>query len=169
MSSEAPLLTAAMVAMVQSGVSTIVSACDAALRPSIMRAVGSTITDDGRLVTVYLARNQSRQLLQDIVAGGRVAVVFAEPSTNRAVQLKAQRARSRNATAADQAVLARYLAAMEKQIALAGFAPPLTRAMLAHEMAEVVAIEFEPQAAFDQTPGPTAGASIGAARTGDCV
>ena len=161
------MLSADMIAMVQSGVSTIVSACDAALRPSIMRAVGGTISDDGRWVTVYLARNQSRQLLQDIAASGRVAVVFAEPTTNRAVQLKTQQARSRNATPADQPLLARYLAAMEKQIAMVGFQPPLTQAMLAHEMGEVVAIEFEPQEAFDQTPGPTAGALMGSARTGD--
>lgn len=167
MSAAAPLLSVEMVAMVQGGVSTIVSSCNAALQPSIMRAVGGTISDDGHWVTVYLARNQSRQLLQDIATSGRVAVVFAEPTTNRAVQLKTQQARSRNATAADQPLLAHYLAAMEKQIGMVGFPPPLTQAMLAHEMDEVVAIEFEPEAAFDQTPGPTAGASMGTARTGD--
>lgn len=167
MSVAPPLLSAELIAMVRGGVSTIVSSCDAALRPSIMRAVGSTITDDGRGVTVYLARRQSRQLLQDIAASGRVAVVFSHPSTNRALQLKSDQASSRNAGAADQPILARYLAAMEAEIAQVGFAPELTRAMLAHDLDDLVAIEFEPTEAFDQTPGPRAGASLGAAGTED--
>jgi len=37
------LLAPDWIAMVAGGVSTIVSACDASLRPSLMRAVGSTI------------------------------------------------------------------------------------------------------------------------------
>jgi hypothetical protein len=164
MSAAQSLLTAEMIAMVQGGVSTIVSACDAALRPSIMRAVGSTIADDGRWVTVYLARRQSRQLLQDIAASGRVAVVFTHPASNRALQLKCAVARSRNPDTADRAILARYLLAMEKEIAEVGFPPLLTRTMLAHEFDDIVAVEFEPLEAFDQTPGPKAGAPVGPER-----
>jgi len=163
----APVLSADLIAMVQRGVSTIVSSCDAALRPSMMRAMGSSITDDGRFATVYLSRKQSRQLLQDIAASGRVAVVFTHPASNRALQLKSLQARTRNTDATDQAVLARYLVAMETEIAEVGFPPVLTRAMLAHDIADVVAVEFEPAEAFDQTPGPKAGAPLDAVRAGD--
>jgi hypothetical protein len=161
-----PVLSAEMIAMVHGGVSTIVSSCDAALKPSIMRAMASTITADGRQVTVYLARKQSRQLLQDIAASGRLAVVFSQPSSNRTLQLKTRQARSRNATAADQAIVQRYLAAMEWELTQIDIAPAFTRVMLAHDMDDLVAVEFEFQAAFDQTPGPNAGAPIGAVRTG---
>jgi hypothetical protein len=160
------MLSAEMVAMVQGGVSTIASSCDAALRPSMMRAMASTITPDGRLVTVYLARKQSRQLLQDIAASGRLAVVFSQPSTNRTLQLKTRQARSRTTTAADEAIVKRYLAAMEWELTQVHIPPVLTRVMLAHDMDDLVAVEFAFQDAFDQTPGPNAGAPIGAARTG---
>ena len=154
-------LPADLVAMMARGVSVIVGSRDAALRPSLMRAVGSRVEADGRDITVYLARSQSRQLLQDIAATGQVAVVFSEPSTHRSVQLKASRAGIRQADDGDAAVLASYLASMEREIQQVGFAPPLTRAMLAHRLDDVVAVRFTPEQAFDQTPGPRAGAALG--------
>ena len=48
------LLPPELIAMMDKGVSVIVSACSLAMRPSIMRAVGSAITPDGGTVTVYV-------------------------------------------------------------------------------------------------------------------
>ncbi len=154
-------LPADLLALMQRGVSVIVGSRDAAMRPSIMRAVGSDLAGDARRVTVYLVRAQSRQLLQDIAATGHVAVVFSEPATHRTVQLKGSRAATRQAGPADQPVLARYLASMEQEIARVGYPPEMTRAMLAHRLDDVVAVTFEPDQAFDQTPGPRAGSSLG--------
>lgn len=160
----APRLPADLVAMMARGVSVIVASRDAGLRPSVMRAVGSRVEAGGREITVYLSRRQSRQLVQDIAATGQLAVVFSEPSTHRTVQVKAARAEMRNAGAEDQPVLAAYLASMEHEIQQVGFAPPMTRAMLAHRLQDLVAIRFTPEQAFDQTPGPRAGAALGAGR-----
>jgi hypothetical protein len=156
-------LPADLVAMMARGVSVIVGSRDAALRPSIMRAVGSRVEAGGQDITVYLARAQSRQLLQDIAATRHIAVVFSEPSTHRTVQLKATRAEIRLAGEQDAPVLASYLRSMEHEIAQVGFAPPMTRAMLAHRLDDVVAVRFTPEEAFDQTPGPRAGAPLGGA------
>jgi hypothetical protein len=153
-----------LVAMMARGVSVIVASRDAALRPSLMRAVGSRVESGGRDITIYLSRPQSRQVLQDIAATGHLAVVFSEPSTHRTVQLKASRVEMRNADAQDAPVLAAYLASMEREIQQVGFAPPLTRTMLSHRLDEVVAVRFTPEQAFDQTPGPRAGAPLGSAR-----
>lgn len=161
MRTSTPLLPPDLIAMVAHGVSTIVSSCDAALRPSIMRAAGSTISQDGRLITVYLARQQSRQLLQDVAANGHIAVVFSEPVSHRTLQVKACSARTRGALPSDQPILARYLAAMQDEILRVGFGPTFTKAMLACQLDDVVAISFEPTQAFDQTPGPKAGAALG--------
>ena len=150
-----------LLAMMQRGVSCLVGSRDAALRPSVMRAVGSDVSAEGRVVTVFVSRRQSRQLVQDVAATGHVAVVFSEPATHRTVQVKATRAALRNATPADEPVLARYLASMEHEIGRVGYAPPMTRAMLAHSLDDLVAISFEPEQAFDQTPGPRAGTPIG--------
>jgi hypothetical protein len=153
-----------LVAMMARGVSVIVAARDAGLRPSLMRAVGSRVEADGRDITVYLSRPQSRQLLEDLAANGHIAVVFSEPSTHRTVQLKASRVDMRGAGEADAAVLERYLRSMENEIRQVGFAPPLTRAMLAHRLQDVVAVRFTPEQAFDQTPGPRAGTPLEGAR-----
>jgi hypothetical protein len=149
-----------LVAMMARGVSVIVASHDAALRPNLMRAVGSRIEGDGA-ITVYLARRQSRQVVQDLAATGHIAVVFSEPSTHRSVQLKATRVEMRSAEAQDTPVLERYRQAMEREIQQVGFAPPLTRAMLAHRLDDLVAVRFTPEQAFDQTPGPRAGTSLG--------
>ena len=74
--------------------------------------------------------------------------------------MKATHAALRNATAADEPLLARYLASMEHEIQQVGFAPRMTRAMLAHKLDDLVAITFEPEVAFDQTPGPKAGTRL---------
>jgi hypothetical protein len=149
-----------LVAMMARGVSVIVASHDAALRPNLMRAVGSRIEGDGA-ITVYLARRQSRQVVQDLAATGHIAVVFSEPSTHRSVQLEATRVEMRSAEAQDTPVLERYRQAMEREIQQVGFAPPLTRAMLAHRLDDLVAVRFTPEQAFDQTPGPRAGTPLG--------
>jgi hypothetical protein len=156
-----PLLPPDLLAMMDRGVSVIVGSRDLALRPSVMRALGSSVAAGGRSITVFVSRRQSRQLIQDVAANGHVAAVFSEPASHRTVQVKAEGARLRNAEPADEALLARYLASMELEIERVGFAPSLTRAMLAHRLDDIVAISFEPQQAFDQTPGPKAGALLG--------
>jgi hypothetical protein len=156
----APLIPPDLLALMARGVSVIVGSRDLALRPSVMRAVGSDVAPGGSRITVYLSSRQSRQLIQDIAATGHVAAVFSEPATHRTVQVKATRADLRNADASDEPVLARYLASMEHEIQRVGYAPHLTRAMLAHRLEDVVAVSFEPEQAFDQTPGPKAGAVL---------
>ena len=158
--SQPNLLPPDLLAMIERGVSANVASRDAALRPSLMRAVGSSVADGGRAITVFVSRRQSRQLVQDVAATGRIAVVFSEPATYRTVQVKATRATLRNAVAADQPVLARYLASMEHELQLIGHPPEVPRAMLAHHLDDVVAITFAPELAFDQTPGPQAGTRL---------
>ncbi|NML42988.1 hypothetical protein HHL11_04440 [Ramlibacter sp. G-1-2-2] len=162
--STAPVIPPQLLAVMVRGVSVIVSSRDAAMRPSLMRAVGSLVEDEGREVTVYLSRPQSRQVIQDIAATGHVAVVFSSPSTHLTVQLKARSASMRQAEEGDRPVLAAYLLSMEREIELAGYGRELTRAMLAHKLEELVAVRFTPELAFDQTPGPRAGARLGTER-----
>lgn len=150
-----------LVAMMARGVSVIVASRDARLRPSIMRAVGSGVEPGAGAITVYLARRQSRRLLEDLAATGQIAVVFSEPSTHRSVQLKAGRVEMRGAGEGDAPVLAAYLCSMEQELQQVGFGPPVARALLAHRLEDVVAVRFVPEQAFEQTPGPRAGAALG--------
>lgn len=155
-----PLLPAPYLAMMASGVSVIVASCSPAMVPSVMRAVGSEVADGGRDITVFVTRSQSAQLLQDIATTGRVSVVFSAPLSHRTVQVKSSRARLRELVPADLATLLRYRDAMEVEVGAVGFGPAFVHAMLAHRIDDVVAIQFCPEQAFDQSPGPHAGASL---------
>jgi len=152
-----PRIPPELLAMMARGVSVIVASRDATLRPSMMRAMGSHVEKQGRRITVFVSRAQSPQLLQDLAAGAPVAAVFSEPATHLCVQVKASRVAMRDAVPDDEPLLARYLASMEREVQRVGFPPHLTRAMLACRVPDLVAVEFEPEQAFDQTPGPRAG------------
>jgi len=115
------LLLPEHIAVIHSGVSTIVASRGSAHRPSLMRAVGASITPDGARIAVYLHRSASAQLLADLQATGHIAVVFSEPSTHRTVQVKASRVQLRAAMANDTGLLQRYLRAMEGQLAHVAF------------------------------------------------
>ena len=150
-------LNADLLAMMRRGVSVIVSACSLDFTPSVMRAVGSQTSPDGFRITVFLNRGQSRQLLQDVASTGRVAVVFSEPHSHRTVQVKARHATLREARDDDRPSLDAYLASMQHELSRVGFGADFARAMLACRLDDVVALEFAPEQAFDQTPGPRAG------------
>jgi hypothetical protein len=130
------------------------------LRPSLMRAVGSHISADGREVTVYLRRSQSEQLLRDIGQSGEIAVVFSVPSTHQTLQLKARQATQRPAHEGDLPALQAYLRSMVEEVGRVGYGPRYVAAMLAAPLHDVVAVSFTPTSAFDQTPGPRAGAAL---------
>ncbi len=155
------LLSPEHIALIAGGISAIVASRDAAHRPSLMRAVGTDISPDGRRITVYLNRPASMQLLADLQATGLIAVVFSEPSTHRTLQVKARQVTTRAAQPEDQALLQRYLRAMEAQLAQVGIRAEQAHAMLGHQLADVVAVSFAPEEAYDQTPGPRAGARLG--------
>lgn len=142
------------------GVSVLVASRDEQLRPSVMRAMGSRIEADAGAVTVFLSRRQAAALLRDIEHCGQVAALFSQPSTHLSVQLKASRAQVRPATEADRPVLQGYLAAMEREVAVVGYPGALVRAMLASQLDDLVAVSFVPEQAFEQTPGPRAGAAL---------
>jgi len=152
-----------LLAAMARGVSVIVGSRDATGRPSIMRAVGSVVGEDGATITVFLARRQSAQLIADLQATGQVAVVFSQPSTHRTLQIKASAVHLRAVTADDAPALAAYLASMEVEIQAVGLTRSIARAMLAHQLSDLVAVRFTPEEAFDQTPGPRAGAPLSAA------
>ncbi|MDP1685191.1 hypothetical protein [Hydrogenophaga sp.] len=154
------LLSPEHLAMMDGGVSVIVSSCGPDLTPSVMRGVGSEIRDGGRHITVFVCRSQSAQLLRDVARSARLAAVFSQPSTHKTLQLKTRAARLREATEEDVPALQRYLRGMEGELTRIGFGAVYARAMLAHRLDDVVAIEFEPELAFDQTPGPKAGQPI---------
>lgn len=157
--STAPL-DAEHAAFIRGGVSVIVAARDAANETTVSRAVGCRVSDDGRRVTVLLSAAQSGALLANVRANGVIAAVFSEPTTHRAIQLKGTDAAVVALAADDPHLLAAYRQRLAQQVAPLGFSEGFVRTFLSVAPGDVVAIEFTPSAAFQQTPGPKAGAPL---------
>jgi hypothetical protein len=153
-------LPAALVAMIEQGVSIHVASRDGNLRASVMRALGSSLDPVADRITVFVSRSQAAQVLRDVEECGRIAVMFSQPSTHLTLQVKSSRVAVRDAEEADRPLLERYARAMEREIASIGYPTRLARGMLAHRIEDVVAVTLQPEEAFDQTPGANAGAPL---------
>jgi hypothetical protein len=151
------------VAWMQSGVcSVVVASHDAQNRPSIALAFGCRLSSDRGRVTVFLLELQSHTVLADLRAGRAVSVLFTQSLTTRALQLKASSAREVPLEAGDTAMLDRFALALEQEWSPAAV-PGFTLALMSREGDTLVAFELTPEQAFDQTPGPRAGAPLEAA------
>lgn len=155
-----PLLDDANAAFIQGGVSMIAAARDDSNMPTVVRALGCRVSPDRRRIAVLVARSQAAALLDDVSLTGAIAVVFTQPSTHRAIQLKGSDARLEPPAAGDLAIAALLVEAFAADLAPLGFPPSFARALLASDPDDLVAIAFTPNAAYSQTPGPRAGAPL---------
>jgi hypothetical protein len=160
---KSPLLDEDNAAFIQTGISIIAASRDGALVPSIARVSGCRVSADRRSVSVFLPLSQAADLVADVRRCACVAVVFSRPSTHRTLQLKAADARVRTATPDEAATVARYAEAFGREIALLGHTEEQARVMFEARPDDLVAIDFTPNAAFEQTPGPKAGSPLKAA------
>ena len=152
-----PLLDEDNAAFIQTGISIVAASRDDGLVPSIARASGCRVSADRRAVSIFLPLSQAAEVVADVRRCARVAVVFSRPSTHRTLQLKADDARVRAATAEEAAIVARYVEAFSREIGPLGHTDDQARAIFQCRADDLGAIDFTPNAAFEQTPGPKAG------------
>ncbi len=138
-------------------VSILVGSCSADCIPSVVRAYGCRVTPDRRSITVFLSVAQSTAVLGDLRAGGAIAVVFSRPTTHGTLQLKGARARIAPLADGDREVMREYGRSFGEEIGVIGFHDPFTSAITVGTEEDAVAVSFTPIAAFEQTPGPSAG------------
>ncbi|MCZ7686629.1 MAG: hypothetical protein M5U28_50925 [Sandaracinaceae bacterium] len=155
-----PRLSADVVAFLRGSVSIVAASSGADGLPDLARAVGCRVRADRGRVTVLVASSQSSGLLESVRLTRRVAVVFTQPSTHRALQLKADDAVVEARGEDDARLVAAYQAAMVPELAKVGFGEDFARAMFGAAPDDLVAIGFSPAAVFEQTPGPRAGERI---------
>ena len=158
-----PLLGKNELNFIQDPVSIIVATRNARNEPHLMRALACRVEDDGRRIVVLLALVQALALVDDVADNGRIAVIFCRPTTDRGLQVKGDEARCVALRDDDGARLDAYREAMIGELQAIGYPPPFTRALLARPGMRIVAIAFTPLAAYQQSPGPGAGALLGAA------
>ena len=149
-------------AFILTGVSISLASCDPDRLPSMSRGLGCKLIDGGRQVSIFLRRSQSEALLENIrSSGGRVANVFSLPSSNRTLQLKGVDARIVPFAAEDTPVIEEHIAEFLLEVVPLGMSEAVVRAILAYQPDDLVSVVYSPSAAFSQTPGPKAGASLG--------
>lgn len=147
-------------ALMRRRVSIIAATRDADRRPHLMRALGCRLASDRRELTLFLSTGACAELLDDLRDNGRIAVVFSEPSTDRSLQLKGEGACVEPPAPGDAALVAHYVECFADEIASLGFDRVLVKTMFRHEPHELVTVRFTPSEAYEQTPGPQAGARI---------
>lgn len=143
-------------------VSISLGACDAGRLPSVCRALGCRVSPDRMRITLFLSASQGRLLLADVRASGAIAVAFSLPSTHRTLQMKGCDARVLPLVAGDAALVDGYRDGFVRELEPLGYDPLLVRTFLACADDDLVAIEFTPAEAYDQTPGPRAGEPLAA-------
>ncbi|MFO1312957.1 MAG: hypothetical protein U1F41_12930 [Burkholderiales bacterium] len=159
-----PLLDAEYAAFLVSGLSIVAASRNGALVPSIARVNGCRVSHDRRTVTVYVAGSQAEQLVADVRSNGRIAVACNQASTHRSLQLKAEDARVRPATPEEVAAVPAYVELFARDIIPMGHTMEQARTIFMFRDGDLLAIDFTPSAAFEQTPGPKAGAPLAAPR-----
>jgi len=142
-------------AFMQSGVVLDVATRDHANLPFVTIACGCRAA--GSRVTVFINRVQARKFLLALTGTHAIAVTFGRPSDHRSLQIKGRDAEIHDPLASDTALMRAYVEALAADMQQFGATRQLTVGFVNLAANECVAVSFTPYAAFDQTPGPSAG------------
>jgi hypothetical protein len=141
--------------------SIVVAAFDRACRAAMARGLACKLSADRKSVTLVLHPQHAAGLLDAIRDSGRFAAVFSDPSTHHSLQLKSEAARPLKLPAAELETLAAgHLARFSATVVALGFNADVVRALLRGVPGPLVAVRGSVAEAFEQTPGPNAGARL---------
>ncbi len=147
-------------AFIQSGISISLASRDDRFVPSIAKGVGCRVSPGRDAVTVMVFANAAEALLRDVAHCGQLAVVFSRPSTNRTLQIKGRDVTTAPAGPADVALARRYIALFAEELRALGWSADYVHDIFWHDPVHLAALHFTPEGAFQQTPGPGAGAAM---------
>jgi adenylate cyclase len=155
-----PRLPDAWIALLSSGVSYRIAACDADGKPQMRRAMAAQILGDGRL-EVLVPRQLGAALLGAVRLRREVALTVGHPQTNRTMQLKGRDAEVAPAESRHQALfLTRRKAFGDLMVAFGFPRERVYRLWFNHSWRDLDCVHFTPYGAWDQTPGIGAGGVI---------
>ena len=154
------MISPELASFLESGVSILVGTRDARLLPECTRALGARVEAGGTELTVFLPDAISAVTVANLRQNGRLAVAFSRAQDHRSFQVKGQLVALGPATAQDRVALERYRCAWATELSVVGL-PPRVTLRVVHWPAQAARLRVE--AVFVQTPGPGAGAPLGAA------
>ena len=142
------------------GVSITAASRDDRNVPHIGRCLGCRVAANRERVTVFIASAQYEPFFAALAASRAIAVVFSLPSTHRTVQLKGTDAAVGPLEPGDAQMIERHVDDFAGELGALGYPRDVVRAYHWCDAAELRAVTFTPSAAFEQTPGPGAGAPM---------
>lgn len=155
------LLTDPTVAFIEREVAIDLASASADHHPSSCRGFACRVSPDRQRLTLFVRREEARQLLQDVVTQDAIAVVFCLPETEAALQIKGRQIALSAARADDMLDIQRYRDAFIDGIVRIGHPRLFAEAYMAVDAGQMMAVSFQPEAVFEQTPGPRAGQRVG--------
>jgi hypothetical protein len=148
---------AGLIDLVGGGNSLVVGTVAADGEPRAIRAWAARVVDE-RTRRVRVVMGADDEVSVDNLRNGRLALTGADVRTLRSVQLKGRVVRTEPATDADVQLVAEHSSAFFRAVhETDGIALELLDRLLP---AAIVAVEFEVDEMFDQSPGPDAGAAV---------
>ncbi|MGH7960760.1 MAG: pyridoxamine 5'-phosphate oxidase family protein [Candidatus Binatia bacterium] len=130
------------------------------LHPAQTFVIGAVVHPDRKTITFFIPESRSARILSDLTNNGRVAMAVALV-THEAYQMKGSFIASRPANAQERAVQEIYRSKLLSSLLQAGYPEQIAKPVvlgLAYQPA--VAITFQVEEIFLQTPGPEAGRKI---------
>jgi hypothetical protein len=115
--------------------------------------------DDRKHVSVYLAEVLAQPMLRNLAETGRLAVQLSNPADHRTVQLKGRAVRTGLAPESDRAFVEGYVQQLAHVVDELGISYERVVRMTCWP---AVVVELDVEEIYLQTPGPGAGAPLGA-------
>ena len=148
-------LTPELAAFCQRGVAVILATCVDG-RPMAGRGFACQV-DDAGTVRLLLRRTGHEALLAALRGGAPIAATFTQPPEHRSIQLKGKRATESAATVADGIALAVQSREFRDRMMALSYTEAMSNGYCFADADDLVAVDFVPDEAFVQTPGPSAG------------
>lgn len=142
---------------IESGIGVLVGTVDATGHPRLAYAWGPRVHPGGARVSVYVDRERSEALLRGREVNPQIATTFTDPISLRSVQLKGRILEVAEPNDAERTWVNRHREAFATTTALIGDHPHAIRNLW---MDETVRVDLSVERAYDQTPGPNAGAAL---------
>lgn len=153
------LLTADLVAFVQSGVTVSLGGQDVRGWPLVGFGIGCRVLAGNRL-RVLCGKSGNRALLDALAAEGPLAVTFTAARDHRACQVKSCEVQILPSISDDLPEMDRQTSIQYSELIALGIPPNVVRDFVTFDPDDLVALEFVAEQLYSQTPGPGAGAEL---------
>ena len=153
------VLTPGIVDFCQSGISVIIAVGRAEAAPVAGTGCGCRVLENGR-VRLLLPHRGNEALVLAAERGGQVAATFSQPITHRSIQIKGGKTCVVETSTSDRDAAIQQMAGLRLELREIEHSAQFSEAYCHVDTDDLASIEFEPDAAFVQTPGPGAGAQL---------